>query len=77
MGHLVDEKALQVERGGGIILAPQRALRVHPDVAVRRHDLALGVKGKPFAAVDPHRIIIDRIAEDRRGDVALVRAEPA
>src|SRR5688572_20059808 len=77
VGHFVQEQALQADRRIAIIVAPQIALRMHPEMTVGRHDRALRLEREPFAAMDADPVVIDRLAEDRRGKDALAGGERA
>src|SRR3546814_3561182 len=71
MGHLMDEKALRLQRAVAKILAPQAALGVEPDVPVGRHGDPPRLERPPSAMADADRRIIDRIAEDGGSEIAF------
>jgi len=75
MDKLMDQQRAQVERLGGEIIAPQRACRVEPDVAVGGHHDIARLQDEIFRTSDAYRRDIDRGAENLRDDGALARRQ--
>jgi len=71
MGHFVNEMALKGEAFVAEVLAIQVATRVEPEMAVGRHGVMPGLKWPIFAPMQPHMLIVDRRAKDRRGEGSL------
>lgn len=71
MRHFVDEMALQVQRGTGEIVAIQVTMGVEPQMPIGGHRHLARMEWPPFRMIDPHRIIIDCVAEHDRSEFAL------
>ena len=68
MGELVDEQPLPRQTLLGEIVTIGAASWVKVDMAVGRHGHPFGLKGKPFAAPQTDRLIIEGIAKNRPGE---------
>ena len=64
MRHFVDEQALVIDMAVAEILAVQIALRMKPDVPVRRHRNTAWLEKGPFPVVDADAVIIDGVAKN-------------
>lgn len=77
MSQLVDEESLSVERLFREIVGPQVGMRMEMHIAHGRHGHALWLEGPPFAPNQPDLRVIDRVGEDRSGDLYLARGKEA
>ena len=63
MRKFVKKKALSSNGLATVIVAPEAACRMNMDMPAGRHQHVFGLERKPFAADDPNRIVVDRVAE--------------
>ncbi len=64
MDHFVNEQRLDILRRAAKVVAEEIALRMKPEIAIRRHGNARMLEQPPFAVENSDLYIIDRLSEN-------------